>query len=126
MTWGNLCMRAQYAMVKDDAIISAPSPFIATDDWFILGVLNSSAADWYVHQLGVTRSGGYMEYKPMFVEQIPLPKDVNDSIRERIRRLAESAQNKRMQGLSSEDSEHEIDDLVANCYDLSPEEIRRL
>ncbi|WP_241520061.1 TaqI-like C-terminal specificity domain-containing protein [Bifidobacterium catulorum] len=113
-------------MVKDDAIISAPSPFIATDDWFILGVLNSSAADWYVHQLGVTRSGGYMEYKPMFVEQIPLPKDVNDSIRERIRRLAESAQNKRMQGLSSEDSEHEIDDLVANCYDLSPEEIRRL
>ena len=53
-------------MVKDDAIVCAPSPFIATDDWFLLGVLNSKAADWYVHQVGVTRSGGYMEYKPVF------------------------------------------------------------
>ncbi|NEG96185.1 hypothetical protein GFD17_05320 [Bifidobacterium sp. SMB2] len=124
MVWGNLCLRAQYAIVKDDAIISAPSPFIATDDWFILGVLNSSTADWYVHQLGVTRSGGYMEYKPIFVEQIPMPKNVDDSVRERISRLAETAQKNRLRGLSSEDEEHEIDDLVIDCYGLSSEEAR--
>ena len=41
---------------------------------FILAVLNSKLGDWYIRQLGVTRNGGYFEYKPMFVEQLPIPR----------------------------------------------------
>ena len=40
----------------------------------LLAVLNSRLGDWYIRQLGVTRNGGYFEYKPMFVEQLPVPK----------------------------------------------------
>jgi len=32
---------------------------------YMLGVLNSSLADYYIRSLGVTRNGGYFEYKPM-------------------------------------------------------------
>ena len=39
----------------------------------MLSILNSKLADWYIRQLGVTRNGGYFEYKPMFVEQLPIP-----------------------------------------------------
>ena len=35
---------------------------------FILAVLNSRLGDWYIRQLGVTRNGGYFEYKPESVE----------------------------------------------------------
>ena len=40
---------------------------------YLLAVLNSKLGDWYIRQLGVTRNGGYFEYKPMFVEQLPVP-----------------------------------------------------
>jgi uncharacterized caspase-like protein len=36
--------------------------------------LNSPVGDWYIRSLGVTRNGGYFEYKPMFVEKVPVPK----------------------------------------------------
>ncbi len=40
---------------------------------YLLAVLNSKLGDWYIRQLGVMRNGGYFEYKPMFVEQLPIP-----------------------------------------------------
>ena len=40
---------------------------------YLLTILNSKLGDWYIRQLGVTRNGGYFEYKPMFVEQLPVP-----------------------------------------------------
>ncbi|RSX58807.1 restriction endonuclease [Bifidobacterium samirii] len=120
--WGNLSLNAKYAMVEDDAIVCAPSPFIATDDWFLLGVLNSHAADWYVHQVAVTRSGGYMEYKPVFVEQIPIPTAVESDVRGRIAVLAQSAQQKCQSGVSAKDEEREIDELVYAAFGITAEE----
>lgn len=64
IVWGNLCLSAQYAMVEAGMYINAPSPFIASDDYYLLAALNSKIADWYVRNLGVTRNGGYFEYKP--------------------------------------------------------------
>lgn len=60
--------------------INAPSPFIATPDISILHVLNSKFADYYIRSLGVTRNGGYFEYKPMFVEKCPVPRTGLDEL----------------------------------------------
>ena len=58
--------------------VNAPCVMITPFSDFLLTILNSKLADWYIRQLGVTRNGGYFEYKPMFVEQLPIPKqDVN-------------------------------------------------
>ena len=111
-------------MVKDDAIVCAPSPFIATDDWFLLGVLNSKAADWYVHQVGVTRSGGYMEYKPVFVEQIPIPQNVPEKERTRVASLAQAIQN--CQGEEIYEYEKQINDMVFGLYGICNKEILAL
>jgi len=109
-------------MVEDDAIVCAPSVFIATDDWFLLGVLNSCVADWYVHQVAVTRSGGYMEYKPVFVEQIPIPITLEADARERIAALAQTAQRQRQKGLPSTSEEQEIDELMCAAFGITHEE----
>ena len=45
---------------------------------YLLAILNSRLADYYVRQLGVTRNGGYFEYKPMFIEKLPVPKINSD------------------------------------------------
>ena len=71
--WGNLNLDGSYSRVPEGVFINAPSPFIATSNISVLHVLNSKLADYYIRSLGVTRSGGYFEYKPMFVGKCPIP-----------------------------------------------------
>ena len=73
ITWGNLNLEGTYSYAPEGMFINAPSPFIATTNTAILHILNSSIADYYIRSLGVTRNGGYFEYKPMFVEKLPIP-----------------------------------------------------
>ena len=61
IVWGNLNLTASYAMVQDNSFINAPSPVIVPASKFLLAVLNSKLADYYIRQLGVTRNGGYFE-----------------------------------------------------------------
>lgn len=68
-------MQGTYAYAPEGMFINAPSPFIATKNIAILHILNSKIADYYIRSLGVTRNGGYFEYKPMFVDKLPIPKD---------------------------------------------------
>ena len=73
ITWGNLNLEGTYSYAPEGMFINAPSPFIATTNIAILHILNSTIADYYIRSLGVTRNGGYFEYKPMFVEKLPIP-----------------------------------------------------
>jgi hypothetical protein len=77
--WGNLAVSAQFALVEAGMYVSAPSPLITPASKYMLSVLNSTLGDYYIHSLGVTRSGGYMEYKPMFVENLPIPQISTDA-----------------------------------------------
>ncbi len=73
IVWGNLALDAQYALAEKGMFASAPCPVITPGNKYILAVLNSKVADYFIRKLGVTRNGGYFEYKPMFVEKLPVP-----------------------------------------------------
>jgi adenine-specific DNA-methyltransferase len=73
IVWGNLATSAQFAIAPAGMYINAPSPLITPAENYLLGILNSKLADFYIRLLGVVRAGGYFEYKPMFVEQLPIP-----------------------------------------------------
>ena len=73
IVWGNLNLSGAYSYVPEGIFINAPSPFIVTSNIAILHILNSKLADYYIRSLGVTRNGGYFEYKPMFVDKLPIP-----------------------------------------------------
>ena len=68
IVWGNLCLSSQFTLADEGMFVNAPSPMIVPGNKYILAVLNSKLGDWYIRQLGVTRNGGYFEYKPIFVE----------------------------------------------------------
>lgn len=74
IVWGNLSLKASFAQAPAGMFINAPCVMITPYSDYLLSILNSKLGDWYIRQLGVTRNGGYFEYKPMFVEQLPVPK----------------------------------------------------
>ena len=111
IVWGNLNLQASFALVNEDSFINAPSPMIVPANKYLLAVLNSKVADYYIRQLGVTRNGGYFEYKPMFVEKFPIP---NNCCEKSMRILASLVDTK---------DEARIDKEVYRIYGLTDEEI---
>ena len=90
IVWGNLNLTASYALVNDEYFINAPSPMIVPANRYLLAVLNSKLADYYIRNLGVTRNGGYFEYKPMFIEKLPVPIiNYSDEICQKIDKMLE-------------------------------------
>ncbi len=73
IVWGNLNTKGSYAMAPENMFINAPACMIVPGSQYLLTMLNSKVADYYIRNLGVVRNGGFFEYKPMFVEQIPVP-----------------------------------------------------
>jgi len=73
IVWGNLALSCQFAIADIGLYVNAPSPFISEGSRYLLALLNSAISDYYIRSLGVTRNGGYFEYKPMFVEKLPVP-----------------------------------------------------
>ena len=122
IVWGNLCLSAQYAMAEPDMYINAPSPMIVPGEWYMLAILNSKLADWYIRGLGVTRNGGYFEYKPMFVDKLPVPK-LPPEQQAVLNALAKEVQTKRTAGIPTADIEAQINRIVYSIYGLSAEEV---
>ena len=112
IVWGNLNLRPSYAIVEDNSFINAPSPMIVPASRYLLAILNSKLADYFIRQLGVTRNGGYFEYKPMFIEQLPVPQCLDDSILKEINTNA-TIKNEKI-----------IDTIVYSLYGLNDEEIQ--
>ena len=67
IVWGNLNLTPNYALVENNSFINAPSSMIVPASKYLLAILNSKIADFYIKLLGVTRNGGYFEYKPVTI-----------------------------------------------------------
>ena len=122
IVWGNLCLSSQFALAEEGYFINAPSPMIVPGNKYVLSVLNSRLGDWYIRQLGVTRNGGYFEYKPMFVEQLPIPMIPENEQLEFID-LVDKVLLAKALGENTTSIEEEIDKLVYKLYGLTEEEI---
>ena len=123
IVWGNLCLSAQFAIADEGFFINAPSPMIVPGNKYLLAVLNSRLGDWYIRQLGVTRNGGYFEYKPMFVEQLPVPKISIEEQSDFVNLVNEVLLHKQ-QNRDSTEIEEIINKKVYELYELTDSEIQ--
>ena len=73
IVWGNLANQAKFSYVPEDMFVSAPTTMLTPFSHYLLAVLNSKLLDWYFRLIAVERDGGYYEYKPMFIERLPIP-----------------------------------------------------
>ncbi len=72
ITWGNLATEPKFAIDFSQNYVSAPAVVMPTKDVYLLAILNSPICEWLIGQQAATRSGGFLEYKPMYVGQIPI------------------------------------------------------
>ena len=110
IVWGNLNLNASYSTAPEGMFISAPCPMIVPASNYLLAVLNSKLADYYIRNLGVTRNGGYFEYKPMFIEKLPVPLPNNEICKKIDKMLQTNKYN-------------DIDKIIYELYNVTKEEV---
>ena len=136
-----IVQKASYAFDVKAFYSNDKTSIIPTEDLYLLSVLNSKVADYVIHSISSTKRGGYFEYKPMYVQQIPIrtidfsdPQDVarHDSMVKLVenmldlhRRLSETktGHEKTLLQRQIEATDRQIDRLVYELYGLTEEEV---
>ncbi len=135
-----IVQNASYAFDREGYYSNDKTSIIVTDDLYLLGVLNSKIPDFVMHLIASTKQGGYYEYKPMYLEQLPIRtinfSDAEDKARhdkmvslvERMLELHRQSprmpQDKERVAREIESTDRAIDKLVYELYGLTEDEIR--
>ncbi|MFQ5652248.1 MAG: Eco57I restriction-modification methylase domain-containing protein, partial [bacterium] len=89
---------------------------------YLAGLLNSRLLWWLIRMIAAVRQGGFYEFKPMYVSQIPIVAGIAtnqiESIVDRVLTVKSDNPGADVTGL-----EREIDQLVYQLYGLTAEEI---
>ena len=118
IVWGNLNTNGSYALTTEKMFINAPACMIVPGSHYMLAVLNSKVADYYIRNLGVVRNGGFFEYKPMFVEQIPIPLPTAE-----IETSIETVLNS---DAPEEVKDNQLETIIESLFDFTEQEIAYL
>ncbi|MDO8722887.1 MAG: TaqI-like C-terminal specificity domain-containing protein, partial [Syntrophales bacterium] len=134
ITWGNLATEPKFAYDASSHYVSAPANIIPTNDLYLLAVLNSPLCKWWISLQAAVRSGGFLEYKPMYVGTVPVVKPTDKQKAPIIECVQQILAAKKQPPsppfskgeLSNADTsviEKQIDKMVYTLYGLTPEEI---
>ena len=99
--WGNLQNSNKFSWDDKGTVISAPACMLPTSNKALLAVLNSKIVWFFLTSICVVRNGGYIEVKPQYFEQIPIPplegelNDVLNSLADTMISLNSQLQEKR-------------------------------
>ena len=69
----NLQNSNKFCYDSEGTYINAPAVFLPSDSLTLLCILNSKIVWEFLKSICVVRSGGYIEVKPQYFEQIPIP-----------------------------------------------------
>ena len=129
----------QYAFVSGYGITLKED--IQKSPKYVLGLLNSKVLDFYLKQVSTTMRGGFFRYFTQFIEQLPIPTiDFDDpadvarhdrmvalvqQMLDLHKKLAAASipADKTLYQRQIDATDRQIDRLVYELYDLSPEEI---
>lgn len=125
IAWANLATSAQFTYVEEPFLINNPSNFFNTNNLYLLAALNSTPVDFYIQQLSVARSGGYIEYKPMFVEKVPIPR-IEKREELRIGEIVKEILAAKRSKINTLDLERQIEDFFVKVYSLTDDELTTL
>jgi type II restriction/modification system DNA methylase subunit YeeA len=73
--WGNLATKSSFSYDESKTFyICAPACLIPTEEKWLLPILNSKTITYFLKNTAIERQGGFVEQKPVYVKQIPIPK----------------------------------------------------
>ena len=112
-------------MDKEGYYSNDKTTIIPTDNLYLLGVLNSYLVDAFFKTIASTKANGYFEYKPMYLNQLPIP-NATPAQQAPIIALVKQVLVAKAAGEPTAVLEAEIDVLVAALYGLTPAETAQL
>lgn len=112
IAWGNLARSPKFCWVEPGVYLNAPSPFLVGGDLSLLAILNSPVIHFLVHYTAAVRSGGYREYKNVYIERMPIP-ILSNKIKNQMIELASNAVQ------NGTPSEEEYLKLSSEAFNLS-------
>jgi hypothetical protein len=111
------------------------------ENLFVLGCLNSKLLWWFLKDIAAGRAGGFIEAKPIYVQQLPIRtinfEDAQDKSRhdiivklveqmleakEKLSNAKTEAETNRFE-MQCQTLDRQIDEAVYELYGLTPEEI---
>lgn len=119
----NLQNSNKFAWDESGTYLNAPAVFLPTEDKYLLGILNSKVVWHFLKSICVVRSGGFIEVKPQYFEQIPVPV-VSEKEKKSIIALVDQILLGNVKGELISLLENELDQLIYKIYGLTEEEIK--
>lgn len=123
IVWGNLSTSPSFAFTVDPFYVNAPAVFMPTDDLFLVAIMNSKVSEYFFNHVAIQRGGNFLEFKPIYVEQLPIPSIERES-EEILSRLVSRVLDNSIALEGVQIAEREIDEIVYRLYGLTEEEIR--
>ena len=127
ITWGNLATSPQFTIDLMNSFVCAPANLIVSENnKYLLAILNSGITQYIVSQNAAIRQGGFFEFKPMYVSQIPIPV-ISELEKNEIESLVQKCLDAKKSDPKADTTalEKAIDQLVYQLYDLTEEENKR-
>ncbi|QQR66087.1 MAG: Eco57I restriction-modification methylase domain-containing protein [Candidatus Brocadia sp.] len=120
----NLQSSNKFAYDTSGTYLNAPAVFLPTDAKWLLGLLNSKVVWYFLNMICVVRSGGFIEVKPQYFEQIPIPA-LKDTGKKQLDSLVDQILAAKQKDPDADTSalEKQIDQFVYKLYGLTEDEI---
>ncbi len=71
--------KASFSFDSSGSYSNDKTNIIGSQDKYLLAVLNSKLCDFVLHNIASTKSGGYFEYKPMYISLLPIKNVCSDN-----------------------------------------------
>ena len=127
--WGEISDKAKFTYDDGRYFAEATTFFMTTDDKgvslkYLLAILNSSLSEWYFHKIATTTGMGTNRWKKYKLEQLPVARPTKEQ-EQQIVTIVDQILQKKEANVNADTSvlEHEIDKIVYQLYNLTPEEI---
>jgi hypothetical protein len=130
----NLQNSNKFAYDETGSYINAPAVILPTNNKFLVAIFNSKLVWYFLTNICVVRNGGYIEVKPQYFEQIPIPEisenqqnELTDITNELISKTDETqnVQTKFNKLLLSKYSELKLTKKLGNWFELDFNEFKK-
>lgn len=133
IVWRQITTKPTFCIATAGTYIYAPSTFltVSSNIEYVLGILNSKLVLWYysqfAHNVGGIGNGARIEWKKVNIEKIPIPEisiknnDIAADIKSIVLKI--TAIKNQDPKANTQPLETQIDHLIYQLYNLTPEEI---
>ena len=114
----------KFAWDETGTYLNAPAVFLPTDDKYLLAVLNSKVVWHFLKSVCVIRSGGFIEVKPQYFEQIPIPELTDKKSKKPFIDMVDKILSAKLKEKNTQALEDELDMMVFKLYELTQAEVK--